>query len=86
MERYHASLRQAYQIIHAEISQKSSELCLSIVIKVMNNTTESNNLVLTLLVFETYLRISEILVLSSSILIRAIAIHKAMKELSNLRA
>jgi len=55
-------------------------------VKVVNDTAESNDLVLTLLVFGTYLRMSEILVLFSSILARVIAIRKAMKELNNLRA
>ena len=55
-------------------------------IKIVNNTAELNDLVPTLLVFETYPRISEISVLFSSILARATAIRKAMKKLNNLRA
>jgi len=56
------------------------------VIKIVNNTAESNDLVSTLLVFETYPRMSETLTLSSSILVRVTAIRKAMKKLNNLRA
>ena len=55
-------------------------------VKVVNDTAESNDLVPTLLVFGTYSRISEISVSFSSILVRVIAIRKAMKKLNNLRA
>ena len=64
----------------------SPKLCLSIAVKAVNNTAGLNSLVLTLLVFNIYLRISEISLLSLGIIARAIAIHKAIKELSNIRA
>ena len=65
--------------------QSSPELYLSITVKAVNNTAGPNGLVLTLLVFGIYLQISEILLLSSSIITRVIIIHKAIKELSNIK-
>jgi len=55
-------------------------------VKIVNNTAESNNLVLTLLIFGTYPRMSEISLSSSSIIARAIVIRKIIKKLSNIRA
>ena len=55
-------------------------------VKAVNDTAELNSLVPTLLVFGTYSRMSEISLSSSSIVARATAIRKAMKELNNIRA
>jgi len=55
-------------------------------VKAVNNTAGLNSLVLILLIFGTYLRISEISLSSSSIITRATVIHKTMKKLNNIRA
>ena len=55
-------------------------------VKVVNDTAGLNGLVLILLIFGTYLRMSEMSSLSSSIVARATVIRKTMKELNNIRA
>ena len=55
-------------------------------IKAINNTAGPNSLILILLIFSIYPRISEMSLLSPSIMTRATAIHKVIKELSNIRA
>ena len=84
VERYHASLRWAYYIIREELSKLLSELLLSLVMKAINDIAGLNGLILILLVFGAYSRISELLALSLSIIKRAEAVRKAMKELREL--
>jgi hypothetical protein len=85
IERYHTPLRRAYNILRSELPYSSPELCLSLTIKVINNTADLNGLVLTLLIFGTYLRISTASLLSSDIIVRAAAVRKAMKKLNDMR-
>ena len=54
-------------------------------VKIVNDTAELNDLVLILLVFGTYLRMSEMSLSSSSIVARVIVIRKTMKKLNNIR-
>ena len=85
IERYYASLRRAYDILRSELPYLSPELCLSLAVKVINNTADLNNLISTLLIFETYLRISTASLPSPDIIIRAAVIRKAMKKLNDMR-
>jgi hypothetical protein len=81
MKRYYESLRRAYSIISTEISKIDSELTLQMTFKVINDSIELNDLISTLLVFETYFRMIEINVSSSTITQRVIAIKKTMNEI-----
>ena len=85
IERYYAPLRHTYDILRSELSYSSPELCLSLAVKAINNTADPNGLILTLLIFETYPRISTASLSSSSIIVRATAVRKAMKELNDMR-
>jgi hypothetical protein len=58
--RYHESLRRVYAIISTKIFDIQSDLALQITFKVINNSMKSNELVITLLVFEAYSRIIEL--------------------------
>ena len=85
IERYYVSLRRAYDILRSKLSYLSPELCLSLAIKVINDTADLNDLILTLLIFGTYLRISTASLLLSDIIIRAAAVRKVMKKLNDMR-
>jgi len=85
IERYHTPLRHAYDILRSELPHSSPELCLSLTVKAINNTADPNDLILTLLIFETYLRISTASLPSPDIIIRAAVIRKAMKKLNDMR-
>jgi hypothetical protein len=80
MKRYHDSLRRVYAIITIEISSIDFEIALQMTFKVINDSTELDELILTLLVFEAYFRMIEMNASSSTITQRAIAMKKAMKE------
>ena len=55
-------------------------------VKAINNTTGPNRLVLTLLVYKAYLRMSKLDPLTPSIIDRAAAIQKAMAKIVKLQA
>ena len=55
-------------------------------VKAVNDTTSPNGLVLTLLVFSAYLRMTKLDLLALLITARAIAVHKAMAEITKLQA
>ena len=58
IERYHAPLRRAWDILHAELSGTiPDKAILQIVVKAINDTAGPDGLVHTLLVFGTYPRI-----------------------------
>ncbi len=86
MKRYHESLRRIYSIIATEISEIDSELALQMTFKAINDSVEFNDLMSTLLVFETYLRMIEMNASSSIITQRVIAMRKVMKEVRKLNA
>ncbi len=86
MKRYHESLRRVYSIITIEISDIDLELALQMTFKVINDSIESDELILTLLVFEVYSRMIEMNASSSTIIQRAIAMRKAMKEVQKFIA
>jgi hypothetical protein len=80
IERYHDSLRRVYAIIIAKISDIDSNSILQMTFKALNDSTEFNDLISTLLVFEAYLRMIEMNALSSTITQRFIAMRKTMNE------
>ncbi len=80
IERYHDSLRRMYAIIIAKISDIDSNSTLQMTFKTLNDSTELNDLISTLLVFEAYFRMIEMNALSSTITQRFIAMRKAMNE------
>jgi hypothetical protein len=80
IERYHDSLRKVYAIIIAEISDIDSNSTLQMTFKALNDFAELNELIFTLLVFETYFRMIEMNAFSSTIIQRFVAMRKAMNE------
>ena len=54
VERYHAPLRRAYEIISSELEGTSNELILQMAIKAINDFTSSDRLIPILLVFSAY--------------------------------
>jgi hypothetical protein len=85
VKRYHAELRRAYQIIFENLDV-SKEIALQMIVKAINDTIDSDELMLILLIFETYLRMHFINLSISSITQRAMIIEKAMIEIRKLRA
>ncbi len=86
MKRYHEPLRRAYSIITIEISEIDPELALQMTFKVINDSIELNDLISTLLIFETYSRMIEMNVSSSIIIQRAIVMKKTMNEVRKFNA
>ena len=60
VERYHTLLQCLYKIFKSKLQSEklNKEVILQIAVKVVNNTTSLDSLVLTLLVFRAYLRLS----------------------------
>jgi hypothetical protein len=86
VERYHAPLRRAYEIISTELDDASEELVLQMAVKAMNDLAGPDGLVPTLLVFGAYPRMTDDSPPSPSITQRAEAIRKASKEVRRLYA
>jgi hypothetical protein len=81
VKRYHAPIRRAFDVITADLSKEvSAENALQMAVKTVNNTAGPNGLVLTLLVFGTYFRLSFTSTPTPSIIARAKAVRKAMAE------
>jgi hypothetical protein len=85
VKRYHAELRRAYQMIFENLDV-SKKIALQMTVKAINDTVDFDELMLTLLMFETYFRMHVMNLSISSITQRAIAIEKAMIEIKKLRA
>ncbi|KAF2476294.1 uncharacterized protein BDR25DRAFT_209673, partial [Lindgomyces ingoldianus] len=69
IKRAHAPLQRAYNILCAELDNYiNNKLVLQIAIKALNNIVELNSLILTLLMFRTYLKINIDSALSSNII------------------
>ncbi len=85
MKRYHAKLRRAYQMI-IENLDVDKEFVLQMIVKAINDTIDSDNLVLILLIFEAYSRMHVMNLSISSIIQRTITIEKAMIEIKKFRA
>jgi hypothetical protein len=60
VEQAHASLRRAFKIIEEECPTTPREACLQMAVKAVNNTAGPDGLVLTLLVFRAFSRITEL--------------------------
>ncbi len=96
VERYHAELRRAYQMIAEnlvnEINESDNEtrinkeIMLQMIIKAINDTADFDELMSTLLVFDAYSRMHVTNSSTLSINQRAIAIEKAMTEMRKFRA
>jgi hypothetical protein len=90
VERYHAPLRRAYEIIRdeLELSNKYSdrEMTLQMAVKAVNDTAGPDGIVPTLLVFGAYPRMTDMDPPSPSIIQRAQAIRAATKEIRRLYA
>jgi hypothetical protein len=86
MKRYHDSLRRVYAIITTEISNIDLEITLQMTFKVINDSIEFDELISILLVFEAYFRMIEMNVSSFTIIQRAIAMKKTMKEVQKFIA
>jgi hypothetical protein len=57
VEKYHAELRQAYQMIFENIKiDIDKEMILQMIVKTVNDTADSDELMSTLLVFDAYSR------------------------------
>ncbi|MDB5910367.1 MAG: polyprotein [Massilia sp.] len=86
VERYHAPLRRAYQIICAEAPSLGPDAALQMAVKATNDTAGPDGIVPTLLVFGAYPRMTEDSAPSPDIRQRAHAVHKATQELRRLHA
>jgi hypothetical protein len=80
IERYHESLRREYAIIVAKILEIESNSTWQIIFKALNDSIHLDDLILILLVFDAYSRMTEINVSSSTITQRFIAMRKTMNE------
>jgi len=88
VERYHAVIRRAYEVIAVEIKRTATtpESILQMAVKAANDTAGPNGLIPTLLVFGAYPRIAKTSPPSPSIATRAITIRKAMAEVRRIKA
>ncbi|KAF1936666.1 hypothetical protein EJ02DRAFT_506416 [Clathrospora elynae] len=87
VERYHAPLRRAYEILRAELDARTNNAAvLQMAVKAVNNTAGLDRLVPTLLVFGAYPRISMDFPPLPSMVHCAEAIQKAMKALQKAGA
>ncbi len=84
IERYYDLLRCAYVIIVFEILDIDSNSTLQMIFKILNDSTNLNDLVFILLVFDTYFRIIEINASFLTITQQSIAMRKAMKEIRKI--
>jgi len=86
VERYHAPIRRAYQIIVTELPGIDKNAALQMAFKAINDTSGPDGLIPTLLVFGAYPRMSDSDPPTPTVTQRANAIKKAMAEVRKLRA
>jgi hypothetical protein len=87
VERAHPTLRRAYQVILDELhGTLTKDLVLQMAVKAVNDTADPDGLVPTLLVFGAYPRMTKLDPPAPSITACAMAIRKAMAEITKLRA
>jgi len=90
VERYHTSLRRAYKIILSELAldprKISKKICLQITVKAVNDTAGYDDLIPTLLVFDSFPRMTDINPPSLTTTERAAAIRRAMKKVAKIHA
>jgi hypothetical protein len=86
VERYHAPLRRVYEIMKEELKDEhiDKEMILQMAVKAVNDSAGPDGIVLTLLVFGSYPRMTEIDLPSPTIAKRAEAIRAATKEVRRL--
>ena len=84
IERYHEPFRRIYLIIVSEIPGIDPELNLQMTLKAINDSIGSHGLILTLLIFGAYSRMTELNATSPTINQRAIAMKKIMNEMRKL--
>jgi hypothetical protein len=87
IKEYHVELRKAYQMIFENLNEIkiSKEIILQMIVKAINDTVKSNELMLILLIFETYSRMHVINSSTSSINQRTMTIEKVMTEVKKFR-
>lgn len=86
VERYHAPLRRAYEIIREELPSLHKAFALQMAIKAVNDTAGPDGLTPTLLLFGTFPRMVDTDPTHPSIAERSKVIKKAMKEVSEIIA
>jgi hypothetical protein len=88
VERYHAPLRRAYEIIQDKLEDEhiNKEIMLQMAVKAINDSAGPDGIVPTLLVFGAYPRLTKIDPPSPSVTKRAEAIRAATKEVRRLYA
>lgn len=86
VERYHAVLRRAYEIIQDETPDLSKDAKLQMAVKAVNDTAGPDRLVPTLLVFGAYPRMVDYDPPAPSVAARAAALKKATVEVRKLHA
>jgi hypothetical protein len=86
VERYHAPLRRAYNILLKELPNLLREERLQIAIKAVNNTASPDSIVPTLLVFRAFPRMSQWDAPAASIAARAEAVRNAMAAVRECHA
>ncbi|KAF8854919.1 hypothetical protein BDZ45DRAFT_758082 [Acephala macrosclerotiorum] len=88
VERYHAPLRRAYEIIRDELvrEQIDKDIVLQMAVKAVNDSAGPDGLVPTLLVFGAYPRMTSEDAPSPSVVKRAETIRAATKEVRRLHA
>src|SRR6266536_6053241 len=88
VERAHLILQRAYQVISEELQGIgiTKELTLQMAVKSVNDTAGPDSLVLTLLVFSAYLRMTKLDLLALLITARTTVVHKAIAEITKLQA
>lgn len=86
VERYHAPLRRAYDILRSEMPEMDRHTLLQSAVKVVNDTAGPDGLVPTLLVYGTFPRITNEDPPYATTAQRGKAIQKAMSEVSRIHA
>jgi hypothetical protein len=88
VERYHAPLRRAYEIIREELKDEKidKDMILQMAQKAVNDSAGYNGIVPTLLVFGSYPRMTEMDPPSPSVVKRAEAIRAATREVRQVHA
>ena len=86
VERYHAVLRRAYEIVEKELPELSKDMALQMSVKAINDTAGPDGLVPTLLVYGAYPRLVEYDPPAPSIAQRAATLRKATAEVRRFHA
>ncbi|THC93999.1 hypothetical protein EYZ11_006508 [Aspergillus tanneri] len=88
VERYHAPLRRAYDILREELKDENidREMILQMAVKAVNDSAGPDGIIPTLLVFGAYPRMTDMDPPSPSVVKRAEAIRAATKEVRRLHA